>query len=940
MAKIPIILEPGRADGKLIKTNSVYDDNQEKFLSDKITEIDDNHNTLNNTVNSLTDIVNNNKTDIENKLETEKNRATNAENNLREIINNITDTNGNTTTAELITVNTLPNSTVSNVQQALDDLYKNIIYDVSQLNGGIVFESLQALLSSSNVDTLIPMSVRRGGITIRFIQGSVSNPNNKYVQYILTNQNWSVDITDWQEIGSAEFSTGEKVNETGIDNEPNIESNNLVKSGGVASIMMKHGLINKLDKSKIIFDINDLHPIVGGGKIPTTHKDNNTSFTRIYISTFTNTTSILLGGTNVVPISSGICTFAVRVKASSYESLNFRVFLYKEDGSSYIRGNDFSVTNSEFTDYYFSVETNTFFKIVLEAKSYQDIDISKIYIYDGNKEDCLLDFIIDEDKEQKITTNLLTEFIHYRTNKWSNRSVDRATDFIEIPESGILTCYGFPVVQNQTLNVYLYNSNKEYVTYTRINLGMAINILKIDTSLYKYIVIYNNGIDDDRTKGFICEGWYPWIENDELSEKLQNFKVAPSKLYPVGKNKVSLIFKDTGFDNTGSIMSYYYKNGSVSTSMIDVKGIKDICISGIPSSDFSSVKVMLLVNNNSTLLKQFNLSVSGNEFNGVITNTGAETLVVSMIYTEKNYNLSNFQIEFDSKKTSYEPTIFGIKDIYGIPFVKDNQSAKIEYPEIGTTFIFGDSITATNTNSVLSGNPEEYTNSVASISYVPALMSKLNITSWYNFALGGAIWRDIESTRQELGDFALMSTQVQKAIDFSNSSGKMPNLILIAMGANDGFSVPSGSEANAETEFNRVMYGEYASTFGYSGIPIEQLDRTMLAEAIRYNMHRLEEVFPNAVKMVILPIQASNMDYIVNGKEKREIIRLMANAYGMECIEGYAQTGIIKHFETKKEGSNFVGPFRDLQDQVHPNTNGQMKEVRLYANKIRSRFLY
>lgn len=65
MAKIPTILEPGRSDGKLIKTNSVYDDNQEKFLSDKITEIDNNHNTLNNTVNSLTDIVNNNKTDID-----------------------------------------------------------------------------------------------------------------------------------------------------------------------------------------------------------------------------------------------------------------------------------------------------------------------------------------------------------------------------------------------------------------------------------------------------------------------------------------------------------------------------------------------------------------------------------------------------------------------------------------------------------------------------------------------------------------------------------------------------------------------------------------------------------------------------------------------------------------------------------------------------------
>ena len=85
MAKIPIILEPGRADGKLIKTNSVYDDNQEKFLSDKIKEIDDNHNTL-------TDIVNNNKTDIENKLETEKNRAITVENTLKENVTTLTNT--------------------------------------------------------------------------------------------------------------------------------------------------------------------------------------------------------------------------------------------------------------------------------------------------------------------------------------------------------------------------------------------------------------------------------------------------------------------------------------------------------------------------------------------------------------------------------------------------------------------------------------------------------------------------------------------------------------------------------------------------------------------------------------------------------------------------------------------------------------------------------
>lgn len=123
MAKIPIILEPGRADGKLIKTNSVYDDNQEKFLSDKIKEIDDNHNNLTDKVNTLTEVVNNNELDIENKLETEKTRATTAENNLRKTINNITKVNENATSANVVTIDTIPNTSSSNVQQALNELF-------------------------------------------------------------------------------------------------------------------------------------------------------------------------------------------------------------------------------------------------------------------------------------------------------------------------------------------------------------------------------------------------------------------------------------------------------------------------------------------------------------------------------------------------------------------------------------------------------------------------------------------------------------------------------------------------------------------------------------------------------------------------------------------------------------------------------------------------
>ena len=43
------------------------------------------------------------------------------------------------------------------------------IYDVSYHNSGATFESLSALLNSDNLSTLIPIEIRCGGMTIRFI---------------------------------------------------------------------------------------------------------------------------------------------------------------------------------------------------------------------------------------------------------------------------------------------------------------------------------------------------------------------------------------------------------------------------------------------------------------------------------------------------------------------------------------------------------------------------------------------------------------------------------------------------------------------------------------------------------------------------------------------------------------------------------------------------
>lgn len=100
------------------------------------------------------------------------------------------------------------------------------IYDVSANNAGAVFKSLSALLGDTNLSSLIPNSVRRGGMTIRFIQGSEQSSDNKYVQYRLMANTFSTTVTDWQ----------------GVDDGPTAGSENLVKSGGV------YGQIEQLEK--------------------------------------------------------------------------------------------------------------------------------------------------------------------------------------------------------------------------------------------------------------------------------------------------------------------------------------------------------------------------------------------------------------------------------------------------------------------------------------------------------------------------------------------------------------------------------------------------------------------------------------------------------------------------------------------------------------------
>ena len=88
-------------------------------------------------------------------------------------------------------------------------------YDISAAHavGGVLatYDDLADALGTNGAN--VPAAVRKGGMSIKF----VLSYDNKYVQFRLMKNQWSTTVSDWQ----------------GVDDVPTVNSNNLVKSGGV-----------------------------------------------------------------------------------------------------------------------------------------------------------------------------------------------------------------------------------------------------------------------------------------------------------------------------------------------------------------------------------------------------------------------------------------------------------------------------------------------------------------------------------------------------------------------------------------------------------------------------------------------------------------------------------------------------------------------------------
>ena len=204
MAKIPTILEAGRADGKLVTSDAIFDKNKEMFQS----ELNDIQDTLTSD-NSNKPLSAKQGKILKNLFDSKVIEAGSVPIDTEPIEGNITHlVNSDGLAKEFNKYNT--------------EIILGGVYDVSAHNNSAIFESLSILLSSSNLSTLIPTSVRHGGMSIRFIQGTEQSSDNKYVQYRLTTNEWSTNTENWSFCGNDVYVDNPEFIKVVLDNEGKI----------------------------------------------------------------------------------------------------------------------------------------------------------------------------------------------------------------------------------------------------------------------------------------------------------------------------------------------------------------------------------------------------------------------------------------------------------------------------------------------------------------------------------------------------------------------------------------------------------------------------------------------------------------------------------------------------------------------------------------------
>lgn len=201
--------------------------------------------------------------------------------------------------------------------------------------------------------------------------------------------------------------------------------------------------------------------------------------------------------------------------------------------------------------------------------------------------------------------------------------------------------------------------------------------------------------------------------------------------------------------------------------------------------------------------------------------------------------------------------------------------------------LFGDSITETlGANLVLRDNWPNY-------------ITGLNLLSTSNYARWAAQYKDFASPDNPR---ELISQQITDAI----TANETPDIILFAAGTND----------------QETLMGSYATAMGKA--TLDDMDRTLLYEALRWCYWKVKVQWPNAKVFSCLPVQRTGYDVPAMTLLRTALVS-MANIYNIKIIDQTFESGIVSYLEPLY-----------LIDGTHPNAAGNALIAKLIISKITS----
>ena len=176
---------------------------QNKVITNKTKNIDTKVGKIESDINGLESRVGSAESDItilQNQMSTKASK-TELEEAIGESLDDIQEAMENLPDGQSVSAQVALNTTaIEGLEEDVSQLGQEVIYDVTKNNPTAgpnndgKFESLSVLLSDANLSTLIPVTVRCGGMSIRFAQSS----DNKYVQFRCIANSFTTDVTQWQ----------------------------------------------------------------------------------------------------------------------------------------------------------------------------------------------------------------------------------------------------------------------------------------------------------------------------------------------------------------------------------------------------------------------------------------------------------------------------------------------------------------------------------------------------------------------------------------------------------------------------------------------------------------------------------------------------------------------------------------------------------------------